>query len=422
MVLRFATRAALLGSLIASFPAAAQSPHALRLDEAFERTLPTHPELQRGPLRRAALQADVDAAAQRPPLVVGASLENLAGTGEVRGVHGAELTLTVGSSFERVGKRHARIELARARLATVDLDQEAKRLDVLADVAQRFVEAAAAQTEVTAHQANVAQRQATVAAARKRVQAGASPASVALAAEAALARAELERERAQVTARGARRRLAVLWGERDPGFDQVAADLLVVPEIPAFVELARLVDATPELRKFAGEARVREARLHLAQTQTATDIAWEAGIRRLQNGGDTAFLGSVSIPLGSRSRAAPGIRAAQAELEELQLEREGSALALYATLADAQGRAEVDALAVRRARETILPALMRAEQSAGEAYRAGALSYLEWAQLQADLLAARCEQIVAARNTHLALIEIQRLTAMPFGASLEISP
>ena len=177
MVLRFATRAALLGSLIASFPAAAQSPHALRLDEAFERTLPTHPELQRGPLRRAALQADVDAAAQRPPLVVGASLENLAGTGEVRGVHGAELTLTVGSSFERVGKRHARIELARARLATVDLDQEAKRLDVLADVAQRFVEAAAAQTEVTAHQANVAQRQATVAAARKRVQAGASPAS-----------------------------------------------------------------------------------------------------------------------------------------------------------------------------------------------------------------------------------------------------
>ncbi|MCI1709689.1 MAG: hypothetical protein LKM39_04460 [Chiayiivirga sp.] len=112
----------------------------------------------------------------------------------------------------------------------------------------------------------------------------------------------------------------------------------------------------------------------------------------------------------------------QAELEELQLEREGSALALYATLADAQGRAEVDALAVRRARETILPALMRAEQSAGEAYRAGALSYLEWAQLQADLLAARREQIVAARNTHLALIEIQRLTAMPFGASLEISP
>jgi cobalt-zinc-cadmium efflux system outer membrane protein len=422
MILCPATRAALLGSLLVSFVAAAQSPQTLRLEEAFERTLQSHPDLQRTALRRSALQAEVDTASLRPPLIVGASLENALGTGEVGGVHGAELTLTVGSTFERADKRRARIEVARARLGNVDLDQEAKRLDVLAEVARRYVEAAAAQTEVEAHQTSVSQRQKTVAAATRRVQAGASPQSVSLTAQAALARAELERDRAKVAARAARRRLCVLWGDRDPAFDRVSADVASVPEIPDFAELAQLIDATPELRKFAGESRVREARLQLARAQASTDVVWEAGIRRLQESSDTAFLGSVSIALGSAGRAAPGIRAAQAELAELEPEREAGALALYATLADAHGRAEVDAFAVRRARETIIPALARAEESAASAYRAGALSYLEWAQLQADLLAAKRDQITAARNAHLALIEIQRLTATPFGASLEDSP
>lgn len=422
MVLRFATRAACLGSLFASFVAAAQSPHTVRLDDAFERTLQSHPELQRAAFRRSVLAAEVDTAALRPPLIVGASLENAFGTGEVRGVHGAEVSLTVGSTLERSGKRQARIEVARARLATVDLDHEAKRLDVLAEVARRYVEAAAAQAEVDAHRANVAQRQATVAAASKRVQAGASPASVALAAEAALARAELERDRAQVAARAARRRLSVLWGERDPAFDRVEADLAHISAVPGFAELAVLVDTTPELRRFAGESRLREAQLQLAQAQGTPDVTWEAGLQRLQESSDTALLGRASIPLGSQARAAPGIRAAQAELDELEFARAASALTLYATLAEAHGRAEVDALAVRRASETILPALARAEESAADAYRAGALSYLEWAQLQAELLAARREQIAAARSAHLALIEIQRLTATPFGASLETSP
>lgn len=422
MSLRLARPAVLWGGLLASFFAAAQSPHSLRLDDAFERTLQTHPELQRYALQRAALEAEADTAGLRPPLIVGASLENVLGTGAVSAVRGAELSLTVGSTLERGDKRHARIELARARLATVDLELEAKRLDVLADVARRFVEAAAAQVEVEAHRANVAQREALVAAAARRVHAGASPPSVELTAQAALARAELERDRARVAARAARRRLAVLWGQRDPEFDRVSADLTEVPELPAFADLARLVDATPELRRFAGETRVREARVRLAQAQAATDITWEAGLRRLQERRDTALLGSLSIPLGSSARAVPGIRAAQAALEELAFERDAGALSLYATLAEAHGRAEVDALAVRRARDTILPALIRAETSAGDAYRAGALSYLEWAQLQADLLAARRERITAARNVHLALIEIQRLTATPFGASLESSP
>ncbi len=69
---------------------------------------------------------------------------------------------------------------------------------------------------------------------------------------------------------------------------------------------------------------------------------------------------------------------------------------------------------VSPARTDVLPCLEQAEQLAERAYRAGALSYLEWAQLQAEATATRHEELQAAIEGHRALIEIQRLTGESF--------
>ena len=55
-------------------------------------------------------------------------------------------------------------------------------------------------------------------------------------------------------------------------------------------------------------------------------------------------------------------------------------------------------------------------QTAERAYRAGAVSYLEWAQLQSERTNARKQQLEAALEAQRALIEIQRLTGQPFVA------
>lgn len=393
---------------------AAESPTTLSLADAFQRTLAEHPDLRQLPGRRAVIDAEAEIAAQRPALVVGASVENALGSGESAAFDGAELSLTLASVFEPAAKRGARIEVARSRLAGLDVEAEARRLDLLAEVARRYLDIVASQAEADATAAMVAQRRATVAAAGQRVAAGASPESVRLTADAALARAELDVQRARETGRIARRRLALLWGEADPAFDRVAGGLESVPRVPDFAELTALLDRTPELQRFASETRIREARLQLAQAESRPDIDWEVGVRRLQATEDWGLLGSVSMPLGSRERAQPGIRAAEAELGLLGLERESGERALYATLAEAQGRMRTNALVAQRLSDEVLPALERAEKSAGAAYRGGALSYLEVAHLQAELLSARRERIEALRDAHLALIEIQRLTAEPF--------
>ena len=137
----------------------------------------------------------------------------------------------------------------------------------------------------------------------------------------------------------------------------------------------------------------------------------------MQDTSDTALVGGISLPLGARSRAQPEIRAAEAELEVLSIEREAQGMALYSTLVEAHGRYTGARDEVARLQDDVLPKLTKAEQAAERAYRAGAISYLEWAQLQSERTAALQQQLDVALDAQRALIEIQRLTGQAMVAS-----
>ncbi len=112
----------------------------------------------------------------------------------------------------------------------------------------------------------------------------------------------------------------------------------------------------------------------------------------------------------------PAIRAAEAELASLEIEREAKGMALYSTLAEAHGQYRVAQLEVARLGDDVLPKLGKAEAAAERAYRAGAISYLEWAQLQSERTSVRKQQLEAALAAQRALIELQRLTGEPLVA------
>lgn len=415
MSVRLAALAALVAVSAIAWPAHAAD--RLSLDEAFARVAQTHPDLRLFGARQDILSADLERAALRPAWVAGASVENAFGTGEASGLDGAELTLSLASVLERGGKLDARRTLAQSRIDALAVEREARRLDLLAEVARRYLAMVAAQRQRDIAELDIAQRQRTVAGARHRLQAGASPESVVLTAQAALARAELDRARAEQRFAAARQHLAALWGERAPTFDVVAADPTALPQVASFAQLTSTLEQTPELAQFVGERRIREARLQLARADAKADLDWEVGVRRLQATDDMVLVGSISMPLGASRRAQPEIRAAEAELTALEIERESKGLSLYSTLAEAHGRYLTAQLEVDRLGTDVLPKLAKAEAAAERAYRAGAISYLEWAQLQSERTAARKQQLDAALEAQRALIEIQRLTGAPFVAA-----
>lgn len=386
----------------------------LSLSEAIEQTLATHPELRLYLNREKSLEAAAETAAQRPPLSLALDAENFGGTGSTSAADSAEITLSLASVLERGGKREARRAVAATQLDAIQLARETTRLDLTAEVARRYLDVIRAQAQANLKAEEVAQRARTVTAAAHRVQAGASPESTKLTAEAAQARAEIQRKTAEREIVTAYRRLALLWGERKPVVRSLSGDLMSLPAIPDFDDLANFIEQTPELKRFATESRLREARLQLARSERSADVSWKLGVRRLQDLGDWAVVAGVSIPLGSSRRAEPGIRSAEAELDALAIERQSSELSLFATLAEAHGRYMDAYTEVNQSRNDLIPRLKRAEVATERAYRAGALSYLEWAQVQSDAIDARERQLALAQQAHLALIEIQRLTGEPF--------
>ncbi|HVK51332.1 MAG TPA: TolC family protein [Pseudoxanthomonas sp.] len=386
----------------------------LSLDDAFARVARQHPGLRLIEAEREQRSAEADAARLRPPVQLGLDIENALGQGELKGFDSAELTLSLAGVLERGDKAQARRDLAEQRLAALAWQGQAQRLDMLAETARRYLSVCLAQDQLMLAEQDIAQRQRTVAAARQRFQAGASTESVWLSAQAALARAELERERQRLSLQAARRHLALLWGQSSPDFDHASGQLLVLPDIADFEQITELLRSAPELSQLVDRKRIAEARLQLARSERAADVSWQIGVRRLQDSGDSGLVASISVPLGSAARAAPAIRGAQAELGMLEVQREVEQLSLQATLADAHGRYRLAQAELQALRTQVLPRMQKAERAAESAYRAGALSYLEWAQLQGELSLSRRQQWEAAFEAQRALIEIQRLTGQSF--------
>lgn len=100
---------------------------------------PPAPDLRLADGQRAALTAEAERDALRPPLRVGAELENVFGTGPTRALDQAELTVTLAGVLERGGKLDARRTLAQARLDALAPQRALARLDVLAEVARRYL-------------------------------------------------------------------------------------------------------------------------------------------------------------------------------------------------------------------------------------------------------------------------------------------
>lgn len=391
----------------------------LTLDDAIARVAQYHPDLRLAQAQRPVWEARRDAAGLSPPLTVGVELENALGSGDARGFDAAEVTVTLAGVLERGGKLDARRAVAQANLDSLAPQRETARLDLMAEVARRYLAVTDARQQLRIAETDIEQRRRAVAAARLRLQAGASPESVLLTAQAMLAQAELDRDRARQMDQSARAALSALWRQREPGFDVVTGDPMQLPALQDFAVLAEELQRTPELAVLAGERRIREAQVQLARTEARPDVSWQVGVRNARDTRDTSLVAGFSLPLGSVRRADPEIRAAEAELALNSVERDARALQLYATLAEAHGRYLTSRLEVTRMARDVLPQLQRAENAAEKAWRAGAISYMEWAQLQAMRIDARQRQLEAAIAAQTALIEIQRLTGQSMVAATD---
>ncbi|PKM09367.1 MAG: TolC family protein [Gammaproteobacteria bacterium HGW-Gammaproteobacteria-4] len=408
----------LVVALLAPPAQAADAAPPLTLGEAVNAALAGNPNLTAFAFELRAQDARTRRAALRPPLQASVEAENILGTGDNHGLNAAEVTFALSGVVELGDKRTHRISAALAQFGVAEVENQARQLDVLAEVTRRFITVAAAQERQRLAQRGSELASQTVAGSQRRVTAAKSPHVELSRARIAQNRAQLEQRRAVTELDAARRQLAAMWGESQPVIDghpfgEVRGDLFVLPPTGEFGELLGRLKANPDFLRFASETRLRDAELRLAATLRKPDLTLSAGVRRLEQSGDNAFVASLSIPLFSGSRARSFVAEAQANLERVDAERRAAEVKASATLYELLQQLRQAVLEARTLKDDMQPRAEEALKETRYAYERGRYGYLELVDAQREFLAVKQALIAAASDAHILRAEIERLTNAP---------
>jgi outer membrane protein, heavy metal efflux system len=386
---------------------------ALTLTRAIELATTHSPSIAALMSETEALAARGEAEALPPAIHIESEFENFAGSGDASGTDLLESTVRLSRVVEFGNKAALRRGLGAAELDRLAAEQQLARAELSAEVARRFIHVLSDQTMlVTAQRATELARTARDVA-RERVTAGASSPAALGRAEIALARSQIAQEHAEHELASSRVKLSVLWGDTAAAFGLVSGELFDLPPLESLDAYRTRLDASPELTRFASEARVEDARVRLARAQRSPDVAIAAGVRRLEQFDDEALVASFSVPLGTRRRADLQERAARADRTRVDMNRDARRLELHATLFDlyqealhARTEAETLHAQVRPQAETMLA-------TTNEGYRAGRFSLLELADAQLQLIEVEREATEAAASFLTLMVEIRRLVGAP---------
>lgn len=375
------------------------------LIDALAQGAQSSPRVAQARAQAQAAEARARQAGVSPNPEISLEVENFAGTGPYRDTRSAETTLALSQRIELGGKRSARMAVAGAERDFALIALKRAEADLGRDIRIAFAALRAAEDLAVLARENVAQAQALARSASLFVEVGRDPPLRKLRADSLLADAKAEQARTFGELLAARRLLADLIGSSDPelsanvGEDNIRPALLP-PETPSLDE-----------QLAASERDAARARIRVAKADGVPDVTASGGVRRINDGRETAFVAGFSIPLPIRDRNRGNIEAAGAD-----------SLALEAALAQARldaRRAGHDARMLLGAAEERVaalsgPALAQAEEAlrlASVGYAAGKFSLIELIDAQTALTATRKSLIDARLDRARALAALIRANA-----------
>jgi len=367
---------------------------ALTLDDALRLAQTTAPSLAAESAKlQAATQAAIPAGElPDPKLVVG--LQNFPIGGPDRGtLYGDDMTEQMVGIQQQVpsrDKRKARIELADATVARTAAEGRVERLNVRQATAQAWIRAYAVERKDALFQDFYRQNRLLHDSVRAQLAGGRGQPSDAViprqeAAELAEREDALTEQRAQ--ARAALKRWIGAAASEAPSGQW--------PNWP--LAHPYNLHQHPELQAFAPRTREAEARLREAKAQKTSDWSWEVDYQhRGREYGDMVSLQlSFDLPIFPGRRQNPGIAARQAELDQLDAEREAATREHTQVLDDDLATYQRLDRAVQRSQDSLVPLAEEKVALSLAGYRAGKTELMALVSARRELVDARFKQIDA---------------------------
>lgn len=402
---RAARRAMLCGAVLLVLVAQPASAQTLGLDEALARVTTSDPAIAANAARLEAADAAILQADVRPRDVVGVDFEDFAGTGPYSPLNRSQATGWYERTWERGGKREARIGAARADVAIVGAQNRVRLLDRLARVQAAWVEAMAADAAIPVAEVRLADLQRVELDVVKRVTGALDPWFAAERARTNVAQAEIALEQARESARNARNNLAAWWGgsgdfKLDPALFETL-DLAVPPK-----------EDSADVAILAAELAAADAKVKLAEAGNVADPSGRVGLRHFGEGNDVAVMVGGSIPLGTKNANRGNVSRAQAEKRAIEADVAVTRVEIEREISKIVADRQLIASEVKRIDAEVLPSATRAVRLIRDGLARGgtAFTFLEFSQAQAAVSDARARRIELLRRFHLFGVRLDRLT------------
>ena len=232
-------------------PAAASPPLQLRepigvitLRQVLPLALMKNPELVTFSWEVRAREARTLQTALLPNPELSTVMEDVGGSGAFSGLSQAETTIALSQLIELGGKRSKRTRVASLTRDLAGWDYETKRIELLTQVSQAFIDVLGAQERLVRTEELVRLAEQVALTTSERVKAGKVSPIEETRANAAFSLARIELDRAERALEASRKRLAATWGSTSPHFERLEGELDFVSPIPSLEQLAQRLTQT----------------------------------------------------------------------------------------------------------------------------------------------------------------------------------
>lgn len=377
----------------------------LSLSDALSRVASGDPAVAANAARIQAADAAITQADVRPRDVVGVDVEDFTGTGPYSALGRSQATAWYERTWERGGKREARVGAARSELGVTAERNRLRMLDLFAQVQAAWVEALAAEAAIPIAAQRLAGARQVEGEVDRRVGRALDPLFAAERARTTAAQARIALDQARENARIARTTLASYWGATgDYNLDTKPFTIMQPSRLPG--------DDSPELALLTAERDAAGAKIRLAEASNVGDPSARVGLRHFGQGDDVAIMVGGSIPIGNRAANRGNVARANAEAQAAEAEL---------AVARAQIGREIDRIVAERAalateidriEREVLPSAARAVTLVRDGFARGgtAFTFLEVNQAQQAVVDARSRRVELLRRFHLGGARLDRLT------------
>ena len=208
---------------------------------------------------------------------------------------------------------------------------------------------------------------------------------------------------------GARRKLGLLWGEAEPGFASVGADLSALPDRASIDELRAGLAASPRMQGGKLAVDLGQAQLEVEKSKRYPDITLSAGVARDNEAGRNKAQLGVSIPLPIFDRNQGNVYAATMQAYKAQDQYRELESGLMGELLQAVTRFDLAVGSAREYRSAVLPGATQAYDAARKGFEAGKFGFLEVLDAQRTLSDGNIAYLTVLASVYQASADIDRI-------------